>query len=102
MNITNGIVYANEKSGSINVCCVEIVDELKMIITFSTGERKIFDATCLLEYPAFEALKNKEIFKTAKVEYGVVTWDNGKIDLAPETMYEKSSECEPIWIKRKR
>ena len=90
MNITNGIAYANENSGRINICSIEIVDELKMIITFSTGERKIFDETCALEYPAFKMLKNKHIFRTAKVEYGVVTWDNGKIDLAPETMYEKS------------
>lgn len=96
MNITNGIAYANEKSGSINVCSVEIVDDLKMIITFSTGERKIFDATCMLEYPAFEALKNEHIFKSAKVEYGVVTWDNGNIDLAPEMMYEKSYAYETI------
>ena len=34
MNITNGIAYANENSGRINICSIEIVDELKMIITF--------------------------------------------------------------------
>ena len=82
----------------IKVTDIKVLDDLIMIVTFSTGEQRLFDATCMLEYPAFKALENEKIFKSANVEYGVVTWDNGEIDLAPETMYEKSYAYEPIGI----
>ncbi|MHB8129733.1 MAG: DUF2442 domain-containing protein [Mobilitalea sp.] len=38
--------------------------------------------------PAFKLLENVNIFKTAKVEHGVVVWNNGDIDIAPEYMYD--------------
>ena len=98
MFIINGIAYAREKKENIKVKDIKVLDDLIMIVTFSTGEQRLFDATCMLEYPAFKALENEQIFKSANIEYGVVTWDNGEIDLAPETMYEKSYAYEPIVI----
>lgn len=74
----------------IEVSKIKILEDMIMLITFSTGETRIFDATCLLEYPAFAPLKDETIFKGAKVEYGVVVWLDGDIDIAPEAMYEKS------------
>jgi len=96
MYIINGIAYASEKQQDILVKDIRVLDDLIMIVTFSTGEQRLFDATCLLEYPAFKVLEDETVFKTAKVEYGVVVWQNGEIDLAPETMYEKSYKYEPI------
>ena len=90
MYIVNGIAYAGEKQKEISVKEIRVLDDLIMIVTFSTGEQRLFDATCMFEYPAFKALEDEKIFKTAKVEYGVVVWLDGDIDLAPETMYEKS------------
>ena len=98
MFIVNGIAYAREKQENIKVTDIKVLDDLIMIVTFSTGEQRLFDATCMLEYPAFKALENEQVFKSANIEYGVVTWDNGEIDLAPETMYEKSYAYEPIAI----
>ena len=60
-----------------------------MILTFSSGERRLFDAA-ILNGPVFEPLKNPEIFQDVSVEYGVVTWMNGEIDCAPEYMYQHS------------
>ncbi|MBP3578752.1 MAG: DUF2442 domain-containing protein [Lachnospiraceae bacterium] len=96
MYIVNGIAYAREISENISVTDIKVLDDMVLIVTFSTGEQRLFDATCLLEYPAFEPLKNEEIFKTAKVEYGVVVWNDGDIDIAPETMYQKSYAYTPI------
>lgn len=96
MYIVNGIAYASERTANIKVKEIKPLDDLIMIVTFSTGEQRIFDATCMLEYPAFKILANEEVFKAAKVEYGVVVWNDGEIDLAPETMYEKSYAYEMV------
>jgi Protein of unknown function (DUF2442). len=62
-----------------------------MLITFNSGETRLFDAT-ILKGPAFEPLKTPEVFKSAFVEYGVVCWMNGEIDCSPEYMYSNSFE----------
>ena len=92
MNIVNGIAYAGEPepADEIRVRDIKPLDDMIMIVTFETGEKRLFDATQLLQYPAFEPLANDNIFKSAQVEWGVVTWCNGDIDIAPETMYENS------------
>lgn len=96
MYIINGIAYAGGNQKDITVKDVRVLDDLIMIVTFSTGEQRLFDATCMLEYPAFKVLADETVFKTARVEYGVVVWQDGEIDLAPEAMYEKSYAYEPV------
>ena len=71
-----------------------------MVILFSTGEYRLFDATTLFKYPAFELLENEDVFKSAKIEYGVVTWNDGDIDIAPEKMYQDSYVYEPLTVQR--
>lgn len=96
MYIANGIAYASTKMQETFVQAVKPLDDMMMIVTFGSGEKRLYDATQLLEFPAFQPLKNEEIFKNAKVEYGVVTWADGEIDIAPETMYETSYEYQEI------
>ena len=92
----NGIAYANTKKQPLTVKAVKPLDDMMMIVTFSSGEKRLYDATQLLAFPAFQPLKDEKIFKNAKVEYGVVTWNDGEIDIAPETMYENSYEYPEI------
>ena len=92
VTITNGIAYANSKPSEITIQSVKPLDDMMMIVTFSTGEKRLYDATQLLVFPAFQPLKDEKVFKAAKVEYGAVTWNDGEIDIAPETMYESSYE----------
>ena len=89
MYIINGIAYAGQTDNEIKVENYKILDDLMMLVTFNTGEKRIFDATVLLEYPAFKPLEDNEIFRSAKVDHGVLTWLDGNIDIAPETLYEK-------------
>lgn len=96
MYIMNGIAYAAEKQENIEIKSVKALDDMILVVTFSTGEQRVFDASYLLEYPAFTPLKDEDVFKSAKVEYGVVVWCDGEIDIAPETMYEKSYKYEPV------
>lgn len=44
----------------------------------------------------YKLLEDEKIFKSAKIEYGVVVWNNGDIDIAPETMYQISYAYEEM------
>lgn len=64
-------------------------DDYKMLITFSTGETKLFDARPYLEKGVFIRLKDPELFKQAYVAFDTVCWP-GDLDIAPETLYDRS------------
>ena len=68
----------------------QVPDDM-MILTFSTGEQRLFDAT-ILTGEAFAPLSDENIFKNYKVVAGVVTWLDEEIDCAPEYMYTNSYE----------
>lgn len=74
----------------IEIIAAEPLNDMKMILTFSNGERRLFDAK-ILDGSAFEPLKNEKIFNDIKIVDGVVTWQNETIDCAPEYMYIHSS-----------
>lgn len=65
------------------------LDDMMMLLTFSTGEQRLFDAT-VLAGPAFEPLKDEKVFKNCQIVDRIVTWMNEEIDCAPEYMYENS------------
>lgn len=89
MYTLNGIVYASEKRDNIQILSAKPLDDQMMILTFSTGEQRLFDAT-VLTGSAFAPLMDEQIFKNCKIVDGVVTWMDEEIDCAPEFMYEKS------------
>lgn len=60
-----------------------------ILITFSTGEQRLFDTT-LLTGTAFKPLKDEKVLSDFTIFHGVMTWRNGDIDIAPETMYADS------------
>jgi hypothetical protein len=64
-------------------------DDYHLLLTFSTGEIKWFDAKPYLEKGVFVRLKNPELFKQAFVAYDTVCWP-GDLDIAPETLYDRS------------
>lgn len=73
MHIFNGIVYGDNPMDSVEVTGVKPLDDMIMLLTFSNGETRVFDAT-ILEGEAFEPLKDDDVFKHPVIEYGVVTW----------------------------
>ena len=90
MYVINGIAYAGEMTPDIEVEKVIALDDMMLLLTFSTGEKRLYDASALLEYPAFRPLADVELFKTVGVEHGIVVWLGGNIDIAPETLYKDS------------
>jgi hypothetical protein len=53
---------------------------------FANGERRRFDMTPYLSYPAFAPLTKDNLFLKAHVALGTVVW-NDDIDLSPDTLY---------------
>lgn len=90
MFIVNGIAYAAAPMQEIRVRAVKPLDDMMMILTFVSGEKRLYDASQLLDYPAFQPLRDEAVFKSAAVEHGIVVWNDGEIDVAPETMYQNS------------
>ncbi|MBE6724952.1 MAG: DUF2442 domain-containing protein [Ruminococcaceae bacterium] len=89
MYIVNDICYAGELVEDIRVTEVKPLRGRMMLVTFSTGEKRLFDTT-LLKGSAFEPLKDEKIFMAPVLFHGVITWNNGEIDIAPETVYVES------------
>uniref|UniRef100_A0A831UGN6 DUF2442 domain-containing protein n=1 Tax=Geobacter metallireducens TaxID=28232 RepID=A0A831UGN6_GEOME len=64
-------------------------DDFHLLITFNTGETRLFDARPYLEKGVFKRLKNLELFKQAYVAFDTVCWPDN-LDIAPETLYDRS------------
>lgn len=93
----NGIVYANEYKESLKITDARATDRLMMLITFSTEEKRVFDAT-ILTGSAFKPLEDESVFEDFKIVHGVLTWMNEEIDCAPEYIYEHSYAYEEMCI----
>ena len=98
MYIVDDIAYASEPKENIKVTELKVITDLYLLLTFSNGEMKVYYATELLKYPAYEKLKDFSFFKQAYIENGVVMWGNGEIDISPEEMYEKSFSYEKVGV----
>ena len=97
MYILDDICYAGEKKEGIKVSEVKPLQGGMMLVTFSTGEKRLFDTT-LLTGSAFAPLADERIFNNPSVFHGVITWNNGEIDIAPETVYEYSYAYDAVSV----
>lgn len=89
MYILNGICYAGEMQDNIKIIEAKPLRGGMMLVTFSSGEKRLFDTT-LLQGSAFAPLADEKIFSNPVLFHGVITWNNGEIDIAPETVYRNS------------
>ena len=81
-----------------HVVSVEPRCPLKLEVRFADGtEGVVRFETSHLE-GVFEALKDPEVFRQARVEDGTVTWP-GEIDLAPDAMYREIKRAGE-WVLR--
>lgn len=79
---------------NLKVKDVKVVTDLCLLVTFSNDEKKIFDATYLLNYPVYKELSNFNIFKDIQIQNGIITWKNGNIDVDTQTVYDNSFDYE--------
>ena len=70
----------------LNVTHTDYLGKHTLLCTFSTGEKKKVDLTPLLQYPAFEELKDEKQFIQFYVN-GAIFWSNGA-NIAPKYLYD--------------
>ncbi len=85
----NGILYAGSPKDIIKIQDAKVTGRLMMLITFSSGEKRVFDAE-ILKGEVFAPLRNDDVFRNFKIVHGVLTWQDEEIDCAPEYIYENS------------
>ncbi len=73
-----------------SVIAVKALDNFHLQLEFNTGETRVFDARPYLEKGIFQRLKDPRLFQQAFVGFDTVCWP-GNLDIAPETLYDKSS-----------
>ena len=89
MYIMNGICYAGTNADNMKVTEAVPLQGGMLLVTFSSGEKRLFDTTTLTG-SAFAPLKDENTFRNLSVFHGVITWMDGEIDIAPETVYADS------------
>ncbi len=96
MYIKNGIAYAGETSAPLKISGVRPLPDYLLWVRFNTGETKTIDFKDLLETPAFAPLKDKKVFESVYIDYGVAVWNDGNIDIAPEYLYKNGISGESV------
>ncbi|MDR2167460.1 MAG: DUF2442 domain-containing protein [Clostridiales bacterium] len=69
---------------------VEPLENYRLLIIWSNGEKREFDVTRLLSYEPFRPLQNEEVFRSVQVKYGSIFWDDN-MDYCPDTLYINSN-----------
>jgi len=64
--------------------------DYQLLLSFTNGEKRVFDAKGLLCYKVFKPLENKQFFDLVQVAHGTVLWPND-IDYCPDTLYMQSA-----------
>ena len=73
----------------LDVINVEVAENYELFLEFENGEKRVFDMRPYLDKKPFIRIKEAHLFAQARVAYGTVTWP-GNIDIAPETLYDRS------------
>ena len=68
---------------------LKVLDDYMLELSFTNGERGIFSVKQYLDYPVYQPLKNYDVFKTARVTFGFVSWGDD-IDMSPDNLYLES------------
>ena len=73
----------------LDVIKVVVCSDYRLRLVFENGEERIFDMSPYMDKKPFDRLKDPPVFGCARIDYGTVVWP-GNIDIAPETLYDKS------------
>lgn len=78
----------------LDVVNVKATPDYTLLLEFENGEKRVFDMSPYLDKGVFRQPRDTRLFSAARVDYGTVVWP-GEIDMAPETLYDRSSPFSP-------
>ena len=88
----DGVCYAGDPGSYESELAVIEAKPLQggmILVTFSNNEKKLFDST-ILTGSVFEALRNENVFYSLSLFNGIITWDDGRIDISTDFVYSNS------------
>lgn len=94
MYIKDGIAYAGEQKPALTISGVRPMQDYLLWVRFNTGEERVYDCKPLLKHSGFAALKDTEIFNSVYIDYGVVVWCGGDIDISPGELYANGAKSD--------
>jgi hypothetical protein len=65
---------------------VKPIEDYQLLVTFKTGENRIYDAKPLIKGDWFGQLKDISKFNSAKIVSNTVEWADGQ-DIAPDELF---------------
>lgn len=71
------------------IIAVEALENYTLLLTFKSGEKKIYDMKPHLDGGVFEALKDDCLFRKVRVSFDTIEWENG-VGFDPEVLYANS------------
>jgi hypothetical protein len=75
-----------------NIIKAMYIENYKIELTFSNNKKGVVDFENYLKNgEVFQSIMDIDKFRNFKIDYGTLTWDNGRIDIAPETLYIKAT-----------
>lgn len=80
----------------VRVEAVEPLEGYKLKVSFTDGTSRLVDFERDLKGPMFEPLKDVNVFRKVRVEYGTLVWPNGA-DVCPDALYFGGT---PPWAQR--
>lgn len=86
----DGIVYAGENKKVFSIVSVRNLGNYNLLILFSNHQERIVDCKKLLKFEIFKELKDINVFNSYKLDGITLTWLDGKLDIAPEYLYDIS------------
>jgi hypothetical protein len=88
MIVVNDETVKGEPLGP-RVVSVKPLEGYRLLVEFTNGEQRLFDAIRLFDYHAFRRLRDEGFFRLVKVAHGTVVWPEN-IDYCPDTLYIES------------
>lgn len=75
------------------ITSAEYLGDYRLKLTFNDGAVKIFDGKDIVKKPLYQSLQSLSTFQQFELDDWTVSWENGKIDIAPEYLYENAIEA---------
>jgi len=88
------VLSGASKEPLIKVVGVRPLDGHRLWLRFSNNEERVFDCSPLLEFPVYRKIIDAEAFASVYLDYGVPTWLDGSVDIAPGMLYERGTACQ--------